>query len=117
LLPEEDVGGKLYYKIKVSFSKEGGGEDFEDVFVYWINKDSYLMEYFGYSYISDGGGIRFREAINTRKAGGIIFSDYVNYKGEDTDMDVEGLALKFKNSQLDKLSKITLENLEVSKIN
>jgi hypothetical protein len=115
LLSDEEIGGKWYYKIKVTFNQAGGGEDFEDVFVYWINKETFQMEYFGYSYLTDGGGIRFREAINSREVGGIIFSDYINYKGVDTDTDVEDLARKFSNDQLNKLSEIILENLVVSR--
>jgi hypothetical protein len=115
LLTDEEIGGNWYYKIKVTFSQAGGGEDFEDVFVYWINKETFLMEYFGYSYLTDGGGIRFRKAINRREVGGIIFSDYINYQGEDTDTDVEGLAKRFSNDELNKLSEIILENLVVSR--
>lgn len=117
LLPEEEIGGHWYFKVKVTFDKDGGGEDFEDVFVYWINKETFFMEYFGYSYTTDGGGIRFREAINPRKVGGIFFSDYINYKADDTDIDVESLAMKQQIGDLEKLSEIILENLEVTRIN
>lgn len=112
LLGEEEVKGKDYYKIEVTFNVEDGGEDHEDVFVYWISKDDYLLQYFGYYYKDDGGGIRFREAVNTRKKGGIIFSDYINYKGPDGYKDVAGMAELFKNSKLKKLSEIRLENLK-----
>jgi hypothetical protein len=106
----------MVFQDKVTFSQEGGGEDFEDVFVYWINKETFLMEYFGYSYLTDGGGIRFREAINQREVGGIIFSDYMNYEGAKANTDVEGLAQKFLSNELSKLSEIFLENLEVGRI-
>ena len=39
LLENEEIKGKNYYKIKVTFNPEGGGEDYEDVFIYWIDKD------------------------------------------------------------------------------
>lgn len=110
---EEEIKGKNYYKIEVTFNTEGGGEDHDDVFVYWISKDDYLMQYFGYHYKVEGGGIRFREAVNTREKGGIIFSDYINYKGPDGYKNVAGLAELFKNNKLKKLSDIKLENLEV----
>jgi hypothetical protein len=116
-LGEEEIGGNWYYKIKVTFSQEGGGEDFEDEFVYWIDKRTFLMGYFGYSYLTDGGGIRFREAINTRRVGGIVFSDYINYKGNSDSLSVENLATRYKNEELEKLSEIILENLEVTRIN
>ncbi len=117
LLGEEDIKGKAYYKIEVTFNQEGGGEDFDDVFVYWINKDNYRMDYFGYYYHTDGGGIRFREGVNVREKGGIVFSDYINYKGPAGYKDVAGLAELFKNNKLEKLSEIRLENLEVKSLN
>jgi hypothetical protein len=115
LMGEEEIDGNHYYKIRVTFNRDGGGEDFEDVFVYWINKSNFMMDFFGYSYQTDGGGIRFREAANVREVSGIIFSDYINYKGKDDDTDVGGLAGKFKKGALEKMSEIRLENLTVSR--
>ncbi len=113
LLGEETIRDNAYYKIKVTFDQEGGGEDHDDVFVYWFRKDTYRMDYFGYSYHTDGGGIRFREAINVRETGGLVFADYINYAGKHGDMDVSGLAKKFINGELKKLSEINLENVKV----
>jgi len=117
LIGEEEINGNIYHKIRVNFAQEGGGEDFEDVFVYWINKENYQMEYFGYSYITDGGGIRFREAFNIQEQNGLIFSDYVNYKGLDESRDVSGLAALFVAGKLEKLSEIKIENLRVTQHN
>lgn len=114
LLGEETIKDNIYYKIKVTFDQQGGGEDHDDVFVYWFRKDTYHMDYFGYSYHTDGGGIRFREAVNVREAGGLIFADYINYAGKHGDMDVSSLAKKFLDGKLKKLSEINLENIEVS---
>lgn len=113
LIGEEEIKGIDYYKIKVTFSQEDGGEDFEDVFVYWIRKSDYRMDYFAYYYKDDGGGTRFREGVNSREKGGIIFSDYINYKGPDGFKDVAGLAKIFNDNKLEKLSEIRLENLDV----
>ena len=112
LLEPETIGGEPYHRVQVTFIQEGGGEDYEDVFVYWIHQKTYEMKYFGYSYISDGGGIRFRESINMRSAGGLTYSDYINYKGPDDCRDVGGLGQLFETGKLDKLSEIKLENLE-----
>jgi hypothetical protein len=115
LIGEEEVEGNQYYKVHVTFSQDGGGEDHEDVFVYWINKGNFRMDYFGYFYLTDGGGIRFRKAVNQRTEGGIIFSDYINFKGGDNDSDVAGLARKYEEGLLEKLSEINLENLQVDR--
>ena len=42
ILPSSKINGKEYYKIEISFSEDGGGEDFQDIFIYWINKDDFL---------------------------------------------------------------------------
>ena len=113
LIGEEEIEGNHYYKVHVTFSQDGGGEDHEDVFVYWINKENFRMEYFGYFYLTDGGGIRFRKAVNQRTKGGMIFSDYINFRGDDNDSDVAALARKYEEGLLEKLSVIDLENLQV----
>lgn len=108
------IKDKLYYKIKVTFSQEGGGEDYEDVFIYWIEAETFKANYIAYSYIEDDGvGIRFREAYNERFINGLRFVDYNNYKSEDATMDLLGLDKAFESSSLKLLSKIELENIEV----
>jgi len=77
------IKGQEYDKIKVSFDPEGGGDDFEDVFIYWINKETLFVDYLAYEYATNGGGKRFREAFNPRLVNGIRFVDYKNLKPED----------------------------------
>lgn len=113
-LGETIIKGKDYYKIKVTFQEEGGGEDFQDIFIYWIEKDSHTVDYLAYSYIVDGGGKRFREAYNVRNVNGIRFADHVNYKYEDDQFGLEDYDKAFEQSVLKKLSVIELENVEVS---
>ena len=80
-LEQAKIKGKNYHKIQVTFNKEGGGEDFEDVFIYFINTETLKVDYLSYSYSeSDGIGLRFREAYNERYVNGIRFVDYNNYK-------------------------------------
>jgi hypothetical protein len=71
------------------------------------------MDYFAYSYESDGGGIRFREAINPRKIGGILWQDYVNYKPADETVSLDTLESMFISGTLEKLSEIKMENITV----
>jgi hypothetical protein len=101
------------YKIEISFTEEGGGEDHDDVFIYWFNKESFQIEFMAYTFHVDGGGIRFRKAYNPRTVNGILFLDYLNYKPADHSLleDVEEL---YRNNQLELLSKIELENIQVS---
>lgn len=112
-LGSEIIEGKDYHLIKVTFEKDGGGEDFEDEFLYWINKETYLIDYLAYSYHTDGGGLRFRKAINTNEVSGLFLQDYENYKPEDESIPVEDLAELFKNGELKLLSEILLEDIQV----
>jgi hypothetical protein len=113
-LKEATVKGKQYYKIEVRFSEEGGGEDFDDVFIYWIGKEDFLLDYLAYSYRVNGGGMRFREATNKRIVNGIRFVDYNNYKAKNASTKLENLDKAFENSTLNKLSEINLENVTVT---
>ncbi|MFC0604502.1 DUF6503 family protein [Winogradskyella pulchriflava] len=118
LLGEEQIKDKNYYKIKVTFNQEGGGEDYEDVFVYWVDKKDFKADYLAYSYNEDDGvGMRFREAYNERYVNGIRFVDYNNYKAEDASLKLLDLGKAFENNQLKLLSKIELKNVEVALIN
>ena len=114
LLKDATIKGKPYYKIQVGFSEDGGGEDFEDVFVYWIGKDDFKMDYLAYSYLTDGGGKRFRAPKNERIVNGIRFLDFNNYKPKNASTKLENLDKAFENNELTKLSEINLENVVVT---
>lgn len=117
LLDEEQINNTNYYKIEVTFSQNGGGEDFEDVFIYWINSGTFKTDYLAYSYNeNDGKGMRFREAYNERFVNGLRFVDYNNYKAEDKSVQLKNLAQAFEAQKLKLLSKIELENIEVQLI-
>lgn len=111
-----EVKGKSYHKIKVTFNEEGGGEDFEDVFVYWINTETFEVDYLSYSYEEENNdiGLRFREAYNRRTVNGLTFVDYNNYKPSDSLATVENMDSLFVANRLQLLSKIELENIKVS---
>lgn len=114
LLGKSKIKGKSYYKIKVTFNEVGGGEDFEDIFIYWINTNTYKADYLAYSYKEkQGTGLRFREAYNERCIEGIRFVDYDNYKPKGDNAVLETLDLQFENNELELLSKIELENITV----
>lgn len=111
-----DLKGKSYYKIKITFDQEGGGEDYDDIFVYWINTKTFEVDYLSYSYMEDNNdvGLRFREAYNRRTINGLTFSDYNNFKSEDPNATVYNLDSLFVANTLTLLSKIDLENIQVN---
>jgi len=102
------------YKVQISFNEEGGGEDHDDVFIYWINKENFQIAFLAYTFHVDGGGIRFRKAYNPRKINGILFLDYLNYKPA-TDVSLAELEALYVNNDLQLLSKIELKNISVTK--
>ena len=114
-----EIVGKEYHKIKVTFSEDGGGEDFEDEFIYWVNKESSDLDYLAYSYKENDGsqGFRFREAYNFRTVDGLRFADYDNYKPETSNVSFEALDELFKTKKLQLLSKIELKNIQVKVLN
>lgn len=117
LIGEVDLDNKVYYKIKVTFNEVGGGDDYEDVFLYWINKETFKPDFLGYTFLTDGGGTRFRIAYNERYVNGIRFVDYENYKPKDSLMTIFNADSLYLNDGLKLLSKIELENISVNQGN
>jgi hypothetical protein len=110
---ETELDGNHYYKIKITFSEDGGGEDFEDVFHYWINQKTFLVDYFSYIYQTDGGGIRFRKAVKQHRIGGILLQDYINYQPVDN-TKLDDLEELYTAGKLEELSRIELKNIKVT---
>ena len=110
------VKGEPYHKVLVTFKQESGGEDFQDEYVYWFHQQTGLMDYLAYNYQTEGGGARFREAVNRRQTGGVTFSDYINYKPRDDNQAVASFDSLFENGQLQELSRIVTENEQAGTI-
>ena len=108
------IHGQPYYQIKVTFQAEGGGDDFDDAFLYWIHKKKHTLDYFAYRYHVNGGGVRFREAVNPRVINGIRMTDYLNYKPTDETTALTLLDAQFEAGNLIKVSEIRLEALQIN---
>ncbi|OOG73202.1 DUF6503 family protein [Algoriphagus sp. A40] len=115
-LGETEIKGEKYHQIKVTFQPEGGGEHYEDEFIYWFGKEDFLMDFMAYSYHTDGGGIRMREVSGVEEIGGIRFQNYLNLKPEDKNTPVEKMQELYISGKLEKLSEINLENIRVEPI-
>lgn len=111
---EAIIKNEPYDVVRVTFDQMDGREDHSDVFLYWFHQEKHTMDYFAYSYETEGGGLRFREAVNPRRAGGILWQDYVNYKPADKSIPLEDLEPMFVSGSLEKLSEIKMENVKVS---
>lgn len=113
LLDNSTIKGKEYYKVQITFDREGGGVDYEDVFVYWIHTKEFAIDYLAYKFHVDGGGLRFREVTSENRAEGIRFVNYNNYKPIN-DTRVSDLDIAFENNSLKLVSEIILKNIQVS---
>lgn len=116
-LNSTEIAGEPYHIIEVTFNQEGGGEDFKDVFLYWIHKNNFRVNYLAYQYFTEGGGLRFREAFNERYINGVRFVDYNNFKPETKLVKLTELEALFTSGNLELISTIDLEDVEVQLIN
>ena len=115
-LGETELKGEKYHLIKVTFAKDGGGDDFDDEFLYWIGTEDFFIDYMAYSYHTDGGGVRMREVSGVQEVGGIRFQNYLNLKPVDKDTPVEEMQALYVDGKLELLSEINLENIKVEVI-
>lgn len=113
LIGIDSINDKAYYEIKVTFQQEGGGADHEDIYMYWIEKEDFTVDYLAYRFFVNEGGIRFRVAVNPRVVNGIRFVDYENYKTEELDTQLENLDELYLAGELEKVSQIENEILKV----
>jgi len=107
------IKDKSYYEVKVTFSEQGGGKDYEDNYMYWINTEDFTVDYLAYNYRVNEGGTRFREAYNPREIEGVRVVDYRNYKPRQQYPPLGSLDSLFMNERLELLSRIDLKNVTV----
>lgn len=115
-LGKEKIQDKTYHKIEVKFSEDGGGVDFEDVYIYWFDVEDFSMDYLAYSFIVNEGGLRFRKAINRRTINGVVFQDYENYKPKVKSKNLEGIGKMYEKDELELLSLIENQAIELGPI-
>jgi len=113
LLGKTTFNGQSYFIVEITFEQQGGGEDFNDIFLYWIHEQTFSLDYMAYLYFTDGGGLRFRRAFNRREVNGISFQDYVNYQPKGDSATIDQMERLYKEGSLEELSKIELRNIQV----
>ncbi len=113
LVGKDSIGNREYYEVKVTFSENGGGTDHEDEYMYWIDTQTFEVDYLAYNFETNDGGIRFRRAYNPRIIGGIRFVDYENYKYEDLSTPLRKLDSLFEKRELDLVSMIETKDIQV----
>ena len=112
---EKIISNKVYWTLKVKFKEKDGGQDFQDEFRYWIDPKSGYIDYLAYSYLTDGGGTRFRKARNLRENNGFIFQDYTNFRPLKKFTSLDSLPILYEKGKLILVSEIENKNIKVLK--
>lgn len=110
--PGED-GPRELHKVKVTF-QSGSSTDAQDEYLYWFDPETGRLEQLAYSF---RGGLRFREAFNFRRVGGVLFSDQKNFAIDweegDEALPVTAITPRFVDERMEHLSTVRVENLAV----
>ncbi len=112
-LPDGEVAGEPYRRVEVTFEEAGGGQDWEDRFVYWFHPEHHTLDFLAYRYYRDEGGTRFRRAVNRREIEGILVQDYENYAPLVEVDDIAEFGLVYARGELALVSLVELEEVEV----
>lgn len=102
----DTVKGVRYDRVEVTFTAKGGGDDHDDVFVYWIREDNRRIDYLAYRFHTGDGGVRFRVAYDRTVVNGVAFQHYLNYRHPVTETPLRSLSARFERGELELLSKI-----------
>lgn len=114
----DTLDGVPYHRIRVTFRQKDGGQDWQDVFIYWFRTDTYEMDYLSYAFgLAPGDtdtGTRFREAYNVRRSNGVRVADYLNYTSDTLATDRMHLYPDlWTKDALDLVSRVEIDSVEV----
>jgi hypothetical protein len=109
-----EIKGEPYDVIEVTFREEGGGRDWQDRYVYWIHRERRTMDFLAYAFDDDeGGGSRFREAMNPRTVGGVRFQDYRNYTIDTLLVTLDTYPSYLESNDVELVSLIEIDDIDV----
>jgi len=113
LVGDTQIKGEPYFQLKMTFGQAAPGVAGHDEFMFWIHKDDFTLDYLAYKFVEEEEGIRFRAAYNPRVINGIRFVDYKNFTFQDPKTELSDLVELYESDQLELLSTIQTEILEV----
>lgn len=117
LLSTPDIEGRTYSEVEVTFRPEGGGRDFDDRFVYWLDQDDGSLDYLAYYFHVDDTGTRFRKAVNIREINGVRVADYLNYRHDLPGLEsIESYDSLYQAGELELVSEIRLEDVSIRRL-
>ena len=114
----DTLDGVPYHRIRVTFQQQSGGDDWQDVFMYWFRTDTYAMDYLAYAFgLAPGDtdtGTRFREAYNVRRINGVRVADYLNYTSDTLATDRMHLYPNlWRQDALEQVSRVEIDSVQV----
>ncbi len=114
----DTIDGVPYHRIRVTFEKQGGGQDWQDIFMYWFRTDTYAMDYLSYAFglapTDTDTGTRFREAYNVRRVNGVRFADYMNYTSDTLSYDqMHQYPTLWTQDALELVSRVEIDSVNV----
>ena len=112
------VGGEPFDRVGVTFARDGGGEDWDDRYVYWLRPDGRIA-YYAYSYEPDPAdtsrtetGTRFRALLDERRVGGVLFQDWRNLTADSVGA-LEAYAAAHDAGRTFAVSEVVLDSVRV----
>ena len=126
MLSPDRVGDEDYDRVEVTFAQEGGGEDWEDRYVYWLRQLDGQIGHYAYTYEVSAGdtartdtGTRFRVPLRTYERDGVLFQDWQNLSADSIrapgpDLDAFGTA--FDTGRTFEVSEVILDSVRVRQL-
>ena len=112
-LGEVTVNARRLRVVEVTFTADGGGDDHDDVFRYWFDKETKRLTYLAYRFKTGTGGVRFRAATDFVEAGGVTFVNWSNFGVDGRTLPLGELPALWSAGKLPKLSEIVIERAAV----
>ena len=107
-----DWDGRQLHKVKVTF-EPGSSTDAGDEYLYWFDPETARLEYLAYSYDDNGGGLRFRRAVNHRRVNGLLFFDQENHGANGPGLSVDDIDPDYVRDSMRHVSTVRLESIRV----
>ncbi|MEL6615870.1 MAG: DUF6503 family protein [Bacteroidota bacterium] len=116
VLPLDTLDGTTYDRLEITFAQEGGGNDWEDRYLYWIHPERRTLDFIAYTYAlapdasgENDTGHRFRRVIGTADAGGFRVQDYENLTADSLGT-LEDYASAYASGRTRAVSEVLTEN-------